>query len=83
MRRTRRSYEWWITSDPAFFLLLWLGSDLKATKYCSEARFLHVNYWRDLLLDVGLMLVHTPLSWPRGIPPHPLLPEPELIIELH
>ena len=41
-------------SNPAVFLLLWLGSDLKATKYCSEARFLHVNYWRDLLLGVGL-----------------------------
>lgn len=39
--------------DPAFFLLLWLGSDLKATKYCSEARFLNVGLRRDLLL-VGL-----------------------------
>lgn len=39
--------------DSAFFLLLWLGSDLKATKYCSEARFLPVGLGRDLLL-VGL-----------------------------
>lgn len=46
------SCEWCMIGDPAFFLLLWLGSDLKATKYCSEARFLYVDLRRDLLLDV-------------------------------
>lgn len=46
--------------DPAFFLLLWLGSDLKATKYCSEARFLHVDLRRDLML-VGLTCSSTRL----------------------
>lgn len=75
------SCEWWMIGDPAFFLLLWRGSDLKATKYCSEARFPHVDLRRDLLL-VGLTCSST-RRLPDHEESHPTLePEPEPIVKL-